>query len=116
MRKIVFGISGFSAILGALLTWVLGFEVPSQLSYISTTVAFLFALGGFWTLDPRKRRWSWILTALAVFLGFYINFISPHFVDPGLLGGLSLLAALVGGLIPRRPQPVQGDGAEDPGK
>lgn len=115
LRKVVFGVSGFSAILAGVLTWVLGFLLPSQVSYVTTTVALCLILGGYWTLDPRKRLWSWILTLVGIFLGFYINVISPHFTDPGLLGGISILAAMIGGLVPRKPQPAQGDGAEDPG-
>ena len=115
LRKIVFGVSGFSGILAGLLTWVLGFLVPSVLSYVTTTVALLLILGGYWTLDPRKRRWSWLLTVAGLVLGFYINVMSPHFTDPGLLAGLSLLAALIESLVPRRPQPIQGEGGEDPG-
>ena len=103
--------------LAGALTWVLGFSLPSYISYVTTTVALLLVMGGYWTLDPRKRRWSWILTLIGVFLGFAINVISPRFPLPGLLGGISLLVAMIGGLMPpSRPQPVQGEGAEDTGR
>ncbi len=117
MRRAIFGVAGFSGVLAGILTWVLGFLLPQAVSVVSTTLALLLILGGYWLLDPGKRRWSWILVLLGGVLGFGINIISPHFPVPGALVALSLLAALVGSFIPpTRPQPTQGEGDSDPGK
>ena len=97
--KILWSIAGFVGMTGGLLAWVVGFRVPQQESLITSTLALMIGMGGFWMLDRRGRRWSWILELIGLVLGFYFNFSSPYFPTPSIFIALSLLLAAMAGLL-----------------
>ena len=104
--NILYGIAGIAALLGATMTWLIGFRVNPHVSYIPTTLAIIVGLGGVWLFNPRHRRWSWILLLVSLPLGFAINLTSPYFPRASLFIGASLVLSLFGALARPRKRAV----------
>ena len=102
------GVAALSALMAGLFTWVLGFLVNTGQSAVTTTVALLFGVSGYWMYQRKARRFGWIPTLIAVPLGFYFNYVGPHFQVPAILGGTSLFFAAIGWLVSRRLKPPDG--------
>ena len=98
--RVLWGLAAMIGMLAALLAWILGFVVAPQVSLVSTTLALVIGLGGFWMLDAFKRRWSWILVLLAMPVGFFLPRPAGNsYVIPALACLLSLLLAASGALV-----------------
>ena len=99
------GAAALSALLAGLFTWVLGFLVNTGQSAVTTTLALLFGLSGYWMYQRKARRYGWIPTLIAIPLGFYFNYVGPHFQVPASRGATSLFFAAISWWVSRGPKP-----------
>ena len=112
--KVAWSIAGGCALLAALATWLIGFIQPQE-SFITTTLALLMGVGGFWMAEHRRRRWGvpLVIATLGVSL-FVANADTGYPLWRIPLGVTALLFALVGATM--RPKPRKDpDEAEEPG-
>lgn len=112
--KMAWVIGGGCALVAALATWLIGFIQPKE-AFVTTTIALLMGLGGFWMAEQRRRRWGWILVLVSlVFSAFVANGQSGFQLLRFPFGLTSLLFALIGATTrPRKRRDT--DEAEEPG-
>ena len=103
------GVAALSAVLAGLFTWVLGFLVNTGQSAVTTTLALLFGLSGYWMYQRKGRRLGWIPTLIAIPMGFYFNYVGPHFQVPAILGATSMFFAAVAWWMGRESKPPDED-------
>jgi|GEM_PF-6527989 len=110
----MWAIAGMSALLAALATWLIGFMQPQE-AFVTTTMALIMGVGGFWMAEHRRRRWGVPLVVAMLILSLFVkNGTSGYPLWRLPLGITSILFALLGAVTrpARRKDP---DEAAEPG-
>ena len=113
--KVLWRIAGFTAMVAALATWLIGFMHPQE-SFVTTTVALVMGVGGFWMVDMRRRRWGVLLVFVSLgFSAFLANGGASYAIWRFPFGITSLLFALMGAVTRDRPRRDPDEAAEPGG-
>ncbi len=102
--KAMWFVAGLSAMIAALATWLIGFMQPAE-AFITTTIALIMGVGGFWMADHRRRRWGVIFTAAMLILSMFVkNGASGYALWRFPFGATSLCFALIASVTRDRPR------------
>ena len=98
--RLLWGFAALTGMMAALMAWILGFFVIPQASLVSTTIALIIGLGGYWMFDVLKRRWSWIMVLFGIPIGFFLPKPAGNsYIIPALTCLLSLILAASGAML-----------------
>jgi len=98
--RLLWGLAALFGMMAAFMTWILGFFIIPQATLVSTTLALIIGLGGFWMFDVYKRRWSWAMVLFGVPAGFFLPKPAGNsYIIPSLTCILSLLLAASGAMV-----------------
>jgi len=69
--KAAWAVAGGAALLAALATWLIGFIQPKE-SFVTTTLALIMGVGGFWLTEQRRRRWGLVLFIVSLAASLFV--------------------------------------------